>query len=108
MKNRKPGDIPVKVSGDLVVALAALILFVWLARAVMQGAAAAFDAAVRNAVHAASFPALTWAMRGLSDLGEAVFLVVLGVIIAWRLVALGRRHQAGFFALAALAAEAID
>jgi len=94
--------------GDVAVALAALVLFALLAHAVMQGDASAFDAAVRNAVHALSFPALTYAMRGISDLGEAMFLVALGVMVAWRLVSLGRRRQAAFFAIAALGAEAID
>jgi len=95
-------------SGDVVVALMALVLFAALAFAVMQGKAAAFDTAVRNAVHASSFPALTYAMRGITDLGEAVFLVVLGVMVAWRLVSLGRRRQAVFFAIAVLGAEVID
>jgi undecaprenyl-diphosphatase len=94
--------------GDVAVALAALVLFALLAHAVMQGDASAFDAAVRNAVHALSFPALTYAMRGISDLGEAMFLVALGVMVAWRLVSLGRRRQAVFFAIAALGGEAID
>lgn len=100
MKNRN--------SGDVVVALAALVLFAALAFAVMQGKAAPFDTAVRNAVHASSFPALTYAMRGITGLGEAVFLVVLGVIIGWRLVSLGQRRQAVFFAIAVLGAEVID
>jgi undecaprenyl-diphosphatase len=108
MKNRNSGDIPLKLAGEVVVALAALVLFAWLASAVIGGHMAAFDAAVRNAVHASAFPALTYAMRGISDLGEAVFLVALGVIIAWRLVSLGRRRQAVFFAIAVLGAELID
>jgi undecaprenyl-diphosphatase len=94
--------------GGLLVALAALILFGSLAYAVMQGDTTGFDAAVRSAVHASSFPALTYAMRGISDLGEAAFLVVLGIMIAWRLVSLGARRQAVFFAIAALGAELID
>jgi undecaprenyl-diphosphatase len=108
MKNRKPDDIPVNLSGGVAVAVAALVLFAALTNVVMKGQAAAFDAAVRNAVHASSFPALTYAMRGISALGEAAFLVVLGAIIAWRLVSLGRRRQAVFFAIAALGAELID
>jgi undecaprenyl-diphosphatase len=108
VKNRNPGDIPVKLSGDVVVGLAALVLFASLAYSVMHGEAAAFDTAVRNAVHASSFPALTYAMRGITDLGEAVFLVVLGVIISWRLVSLGRHRQAEFFVIAVLGAEVID
>ena len=94
--------------GNVVVALAALVLFGSLANAVMQGYTGAFDAAVRNAVHAVSFPALTYAMRGISDLGEAVILVVVGAIIAWRLVSLGRRRQAVFFVTVALGANVID
>jgi undecaprenyl-diphosphatase len=47
-------------------------------------------------------------MRGISDLGEAAFLVVLGAIIAWRLVSLGRRRQAVFLVIAALGAEVVD
>jgi undecaprenyl-diphosphatase len=97
-----------RTSGDVAVALAALVLFASLAYAVVQGEAVAFDAAVRNAVHAVSFPALTYAMRGISDSGEAVFLVALGVIVVWRLVSLGRRRQAVFFVIATLGAEVID
>jgi undecaprenyl-diphosphatase len=108
MKNRNSAGMPVKLSGDVVVALVALVLFAWLANAVMLGDAGAFDSAVRNAVHATSFPALTYAMRGISDLGEAAFLVVLGAIIGWRLVSLERRRQAVFLVIAALGAEVID
>jgi undecaprenyl-diphosphatase len=108
MKHRNFGDTPVKLSGDMVVALAALVLFASLAYAVMQGEAVAFDTAIRNAVHASSFPALTYAMRGISDLGEAVFLVVLGAIIGWRLVSVGRRRQAVFFVIATLGSEVVD
>jgi undecaprenyl-diphosphatase len=108
VKNRNFGGIPAKLSGDVVGALAALLLFASLAYAVMQGEATAFDAAVRNAVHALSFPALTYAMQGISDLGAGVFLVVLGVIIGWRLVSLGRRRQAVFLTIAGLGGEVID
>ncbi len=94
--------------GGLVVALVALVFFALLAHAVMQGHAIAFDAAVRNAVHAASFPALTYVMQGISDLGESAFLVVLGLIIGWRLMSQGRRPQVVFLATAALGAEVID
>lgn len=47
-------------------------------------------------------------MLGFTLLGEAVFLVTIGVMIAGRLWMAGRRQAAIFFAIAALGAEAID
>jgi len=76
--------------------------------AVMSGEAGAFDAAVRGDVHARSFPALTYAMRGFTTMGEAVFLITFGALAVWRLVAAGRRREAVFLALAALGGEALD
>ena len=94
--------------GDLAVALGAVAVFLWLAAAVMSGQAGAFDTAVRAHVHTTAFPALTYTMRGLTGLGEAVFLVTLGSLIVWRLVVSGRRAEATLLAAAALGGEALD
>ncbi|MGA2268510.1 MAG: phosphatase PAP2 family protein [Bryobacteraceae bacterium] len=91
----------------LVIAMA-LILFVWLAREVTRGDAMRLDTPIRNAVHARAAPPLTWAMRGVSQLGSEVFLVPLGIILVWWLAATGRRRAAVVFAAAALGAEALD
>jgi len=103
MRNPKP-----KWFGELAVAIAGLSVFVWMAGAVMSGRSEAFDRAVRGWIHAGSFPALTYTMRAFTELGEAVFLVALGLLIVWRLVLGGRRREAVFFAIAALGAEALD
>jgi undecaprenyl-diphosphatase len=94
--------------GELAVALGAAAAFIWLAAWVMSGQAGAFDTLVRAQVHAAAFPALTYAMRAATMLGQAVFLVTLGAWIGWRLVAAGRRMEVAWLAAAALGAEALD
>jgi undecaprenyl-diphosphatase len=94
--------------GELITAVGAAAAFAWLAAWVMSGQAGAFDTAVRAQVHAASFPALTYTMRAVTTLGEAGFLVTLGALIVWRLMATGRRPEAAWFAAAALGAEALD
>ncbi|HXB74768.1 MAG TPA: phosphatase PAP2 family protein [Candidatus Acidoferrales bacterium] len=101
-------NLPRELIVALGVALGAAAVFVWLAALVMSGQAGAFDTAVRAQVHAASSPALTYIMRGFTMLGEAGFLVMLGALIVWRLVALGRRPEAAWLAVAALGAEALD
>src|SRR5258706_2847025 len=97
-----------KLIGELAAALAAAAVFAWLAAIASSGQVGAFDAAVRGQIHGESFPALTYIMRGFSTLGEAVFLVVLGGLVVWRLVAAGRPEEAAFLAAAALGAEVID
>jgi undecaprenyl-diphosphatase len=92
---------------SLVTALA-LILFVWLAREVTRGDAMRLDTPIRNAVHARSSPPVTAAMRGVSLIGSEVFLVPLGLILVWRLVAAKRRRAAVVLAVAALGAEGLD
>jgi len=97
-----------RLLGELAAALIAALLFGLLAMLVRSGETTAFDAAVRGGVHAGSFPALTWAMRALTDLGEAVFLITFGALAVWRLIAMGRRREAGFLVLAGLGGEALD
>ncbi|HUI57042.1 MAG TPA: phosphatase PAP2 family protein [Bryobacteraceae bacterium] len=86
-------------------ALAAALLFAWLAWCVRPGHSVAFDTTVRATVHSWASPALTEAMRFVTDLGSHYFLVPLGVLLVWRWVAIGRRRQALLFASAILSAE---
>ena len=97
-----------KLKRELAAILLAAAVFAWLAAAVEGGRASAFDAAVRGQVHAEAFPALTYLMRGFSTMGEAVFLIILGGLVVWRLLAAGRRREASFLAAAAIGAELID
>jgi len=89
-------------------AVLALLIFAWLATNVMRGTTKEFDAAVRDAVHARAMPWLTFAMRRITWLGSEVFLIPLGGVIAWRLIAAGRRHAAVLFAIAALGGEGLN
>src|ERR1039457_7639365 len=83
------------------------MLFVWIAVTVLRGQGAAFDGAVRNAVHAWASPRLTWVMRGVSQLGEAPFLIGAGLLVVWRLAASGRKRAAVLLAGTVLGSEAL-
>jgi len=84
------------------------VFFAALAHAVMQGQTEAFDLGVRGTIHSWSTPMLTSAMRGVTELGEVIFLVPLGALVVWRLVAAGRPRAALVFAIAAVGAEICD
>ena len=84
------------------------MVFAWLAHGALRGEAAAFDAAVRNAVHAWATPGLTFAMLCATQLGSAPFLLVVGALAIWRLAAAGRKHAALLLGVAALGGEALD
>ena len=85
-----------------------LLLFAWLAREVLRGDTLPFDTAVRSAVHARAFPLLTWAMRGVTQLGSSWWLLAFGAIAVWRLVQAGRRRAALILVAASAGAEALE
>ncbi len=93
---------------DLAAALAALLLFVWLAVEVRRGATLGFDLEVRNTVHAWASERLTWIMLAITQIGSSPFLIVLGGLIVWRLTRAGRRRAALLLIVASLGAEALD
>lgn len=95
------------VLGSLAAVLA-LVLFAWIAVEVLRGQGAEFDGAVRDAVHAWASPGLTWAMRGITQLGSVWFLGGAGLLVVWRLAATGRRHAAILLAGTALGSEALN
>ncbi|HVW07759.1 MAG TPA: phosphatase PAP2 family protein [Bryobacteraceae bacterium] len=84
------------------VGLLAFIAIAWLT---MSGAAAGFDSTVRNAVHRWSSPLMTSLMKGLTITGTDVFIGILGLLSAWRLISLGRRADAIVLVVTFLAAE---
>ena len=94
--------------GAAAIAAVAAILFVYLATAVAHGPAGRFDLAVRDTVHSWASPPLTYAMRGVTLLGSSAILVPLGIVLAWRLLARGRREAVVLLAVAALGGEAWD
>lgn len=89
-------------------AAAALLVFGWVAVRVAGGAAVPSDLAVRSAIHGFASPTLTAVMRAVTQLGSSSFLVVLGAILVWRLVAAGRRRAAVVLVAASLGGEAFD
>lgn len=86
----RPPRLRTALLASLAAAVLALVLFAWLADEVFEGDVAAFDARVRNAVHAFSSPALTALMRAFSLIGDqgliAVFAaaVVVFLLLRWR------------------------
>jgi len=86
-------------------AVAAALLFGLLARWVMAGGSARFDASLRATAHSWASPALTIVMRAITTLGEGYFLVALGAVLAWHLASTGRRRPAVLLATAILSAE---
>src|SRR2546425_720020 len=89
-------------------AAACLVLFGWLATVLLRGETFRFDASVRNAIHAWASPQLTYAMRGVTQLGSAWFLFSLAAILVWRLANMGRRRAALILVAASLGALALD
>ena len=89
-------------------AAAALLLFGWLANDVARGGKIQFDATVRDAVHSWASPRVTYAMRGITELGSPLVLVFLSLLLVWRLAQAGRKRAALLLVIAAVGAEALD
>jgi undecaprenyl-diphosphatase len=92
----------------VIAALAAALLFAWLAMEVMRGNTLGFDLAVRGAIHSWSPPLLTRAMRGATQLGEPWFLIPLGLLLAAILVRRRRKRAALVLTAAPIGAEILD
>ena len=89
-------------------ALAALLVFGWLATRMMRGEIEQFDRTVRDAVHSLASPLLTSIMRKITFMGSEMFLVPMGAVVVWRLLAASRRHAATLFVIAALGGETLN
>lgn len=85
-----------------------LLVFGTLAYLVERGETMGFDLAVRSAVHAWAFPALTATLRLITMLGAGYFLVPLGAILVGRWWMLGKRRAALLLVAGALSAEAFS
>jgi undecaprenyl-diphosphatase len=90
-RTRKPlALLGVAVPISLLLAVAGLFLFAWIADEVMQARTVRFDLAVRNWVHHYSSPGMTHAAQAASWLGEygvtTVFFLslLLFVVLRWR------------------------
>jgi undecaprenyl-diphosphatase len=89
-------------------AVAALLLFAWLANEVLEGETLRFDNAVRNTVHSWAFPTLTSAMRGITQLGSPQFLILISIVLVWRLAWMGRKRAAVILTVGAIGAVVLN
>lgn len=94
--------------GGYLSASAALFVFGWLARDVLENQTIRFDTAVRAGLHSLASPALTTFFRTITWLGSEFLLVPFGALVVWRLVAAGRRHAAALLVMAVLGGEVLD
>lgn len=83
----------------LMIAVATLFFFGWIANEVAKGDTANFDDAVRNYIHSFASPALTNLMHIASFLGSTIFLIIFGTIIVVFFLFLKRRRPAAIFAI---------
>jgi membrane-associated phospholipid phosphatase len=90
-KSRETVQKPTRM---LLAANLSLLLFVWLAYAVLTSRAVALDESVRHAVHSWSEPFLTQVMLAATFVGRDGFMAVIGAFFVWRLIKAGRRHAA--------------
>jgi undecaprenyl-diphosphatase len=96
------------LSGALLVAVAALFAFGWLAEEVFEGETQQFDSFVRTAVHRLATPELTRLMQAFSFLGSVAAVVALGLLTICVCVYFRRIRTAGLLAITMLGAAALD
>ena len=89
-------------------AVAALLLFAWLANKIIEGATLRFDGFVRNTVHSWANPTLTDAMRGITQLGSVQFLVAMCTVLVVRLFWIGRKRAAIVLIIGSVGAEILN
>lgn len=75
---------------------------------VAAGNTLGFDLAIRDAIHSWATPWLTRAMRGASELGEAGFVIPLGVLLALVLIWRRRARAAVTLGAAAIGGEILN
>jgi undecaprenyl-diphosphatase len=78
----------------LLIAAAALVLFTWLGREILEGEVLAFDNRLREWVHGLASPRLTTIMRGASLYGGPAVLIPAGVLAAVAFLIKGWRRGA--------------
>ena len=86
----------------------ALMLFAWLAGAVMRGATIRLDTSVRDTVHSWATPRLTYVMRGITQFGSTAVLLLFTTILVWALLRDGRRTAAVIVVAGVGGAEILD
>jgi undecaprenyl-diphosphatase len=78
----------------LLTAAAALVLFTWLGREILEGEVLAFDGRLREAIHGLASPSLTSLMRAASLYGGPAVLIPAGLLAAVAFLIKGWRRGA--------------
>ena len=91
----------------MLLAVAALFFFGWLADEMLDGDTRRFDESVRSFVHEFASPALTIIMQTASFLGSTLFLVIFGVIIVIALYLRKHRRGAILFTITTIGASVL-
>ncbi|HEV8131359.1 MAG TPA: phosphatase PAP2 family protein [Acidobacteriota bacterium] len=74
-KTTNRGSINVLTFATFMIALLALLLFIWLGRAVLADSTQDFDHRIRMAVYQRSSQPITYLMKGVTELGATQFLL---------------------------------
>lgn len=91
----------------LLLAIAALIFFGWLADEMLEGDTRRFDETVRNFVHEFAAPFLTTVMETASFLGSTLFLILFGVAVVVALYLRNHRRGAILFTITTVGASVL-
>lgn len=89
-------------------ALAAALVFWWIAAAATAPGVPPLDGRIREAVHALATPGLTRAVRAVTQLGGSLVLWPLGGFVVLWLARHGRGREAGLFVLIVLGGNLLD
>jgi undecaprenyl-diphosphatase len=108
MDQPKKSQIGFTIAGALLVPVAAMVLFAWLAQEVLKADTVQFDTVIRTAVHQLSSPVLTRIMEAFSFLGEAAVLVVMSALTIILLSCFRQAREAALLAVTMLGAAGLD
>ena len=89
-------------------AIAALILFGWLADEVLEGDSRRFDEVTRAATHQLASPTLTIVMRGFSFVGSTIALTIGTIIVVVRFAMRNLGREAKLFAITMIGAGLLN
>lgn len=92
----------------LLIAVACLFLFSWIAEEMLEQETRRFDSYVRDAIHRFASPHLTSFMIAMTDIGTWMGLVPIGIIVLWILLARRKRRAAVLFVVTVVGGLVLD
>lgn len=92
----------------LLIAVACLFLFSWIAEEMLEQDTRRFDSYVRSAIHHFASPQLTSFMIAMTDIGSWMGVVPIGITVLWILLARKKRGAAVLFAVSVFGGLVLD